>query len=247
MPDSDSNSANTGLSIVLPAYDELPNLRELIPEIQSITQKLENSPIEILVVLPSIAGTQEIQEITDLGAKTVMRQPTDSFGDAIRSGIAAVADSSELVIIMDADYSHNPLTIPRLLAAASGAHVVVASRYISGGTTANSIPLRIMSRLLNLAYSIVLGINCRDVSTNYKLYRRCDIQNVVLTCKDFDVVEELLFKVKAIHNKLFVIKEIPDHFSERKFGVTKRQLGPFIISYFRTLFILKIRSKRKRR
>lgn len=246
MPDRDSNSAIAGLSIVIPAYDELLNLRELIPEIKSITRKLENLPTEILVVLPSIASTQEIQEITDLGAKTVMRQPDDSFGDAIRSGIAAVSESSEFVIIMDADYSHNPLTIPRLLAAAPGAHVVVASRYISGGTTANSLPLRIMSRLLNLAYAIVLGINCRDVSTNYKLYKRNDLEKVVLTCKDFDVVEELLFKVKAIHNKSFVIKEVPDHFSERKYGVTKRQLGPFIISYFRTLIRLKIQSTRSR-
>ena len=146
---------------------------------------------------------------------------------------------------MDADYSHNPLAITRLLAASSGAHVVVASRYTHGGTTANSLLLKIMSRLLNLAYSIVLGINCRDISTNYKLYRRSDIKNIVLSCKDFDIVEEILFQVKLIHGQSFVIREVPDHFYERKFGVTKRQLRPFIISYFRTLVRLKISSKKK--
>ena len=235
----------TGLSIVIPAYDELLNLRELVPEIKRVTKQLQNFSTEILIVLPSIAKPEEIQEIKDFGATVIIRQPTDSFGDALRSGFAAVSDTSEFVLVMDADYSHNPLAITRLLAASSGAHVVVASRYTHGGTTANSLLLKIMSRLLNLAYSIVLGINCRDISTNYKLYRRSDLKNIVLNCKDFDIVEEILFQVKSIHGHSFVIREVPDHFSERKFGVTKRQLGPFIISYFRTLVRLKISSKKK--
>ena len=235
----------TGLSIVIPAYDELLNLRELVPEIKRVTQQLQNFSTEILIVLPSIAKPEEIQEIKNFGATVVMRQPTDSFGDALRSGFAALSDTSEFVLVMDADYSHNPLAITRLLAASSGAHVVVASRYTHGGTTANSLLLKIMSRLLNLAYSIVLGINCRDISTNYKLYRRSDIKNIVLNCKDFDIVEEILFQVKSIHGQSFVIREVPDHFYERKFGVTKRQLRPFIISYFRTLVRLKISSKKK--
>ena len=242
---SNSSPMVTGLSIVIPAYDELLNLRELVPEIKRVTKQLQNFSTEILIVLPSIAKPEEIQEIKNFGATVVMRQPTDSFGDALRGGFAAVSDTSEFVLVMDADYSHNPLAITRLLAASSGAHVVVASRYTHGGTTANSLLLKIMSRLLNLAYSIVLGINCRDISTNYKLYRRSDLKNIVLNCKDFDIVEEILFKVKSIHGHSFVIREVPDHFSERKFGVTKRQLGPFIISYFRTLVRLKISSKKK--
>ena len=242
---SNSSPMVTGLSIVIPAYDELLNLRELVPEIKRVTKQLQNFSTEILIVLPSIAKPEEIQEIKNFGATVVMRQPTDSFGDALRGGFAAVSDTSEFVLVMDADYSHNPLAITRLLAASSGAHVVVASRYTHGGTTANSLLLKIMSRLLNLAYSIVLGINCRDISTNYKLYRRSDIKNIVLSCKDFDIVEEILFQVKLIHGQSFVIREVPDHFYERKFGVTKRQLRPFIISYFRTLVRLKISSKKK--
>ena len=242
---SNSSPMVTGLSIVIPAYDELLNLRELVPEIKRVTQQLQNFSTEILIVLPSIAKPEEIQEIKNFGATVVMRQPTDSFGDALRSGFAALSDTSEFVLVMDADYSHNPLAITRLLAASSGAHVVVASRYTHGGTTANSLLLKIMSRLLNLAYSIVLGINCRDISTNYKLYRRSDIKNIVLNCKDFDIVEEILFQVKSIHGQSFVIREVPDHFYERKFWVTKRQLRPFIISYFRTLVRLKISSKKK--
>lgn len=216
-----------------------------MPEIKRVTQQLQNFSTEILIVLPSIAKPEEIQEIKNFGATVIMRQPTDSFGDALRSGFAAVSESSEFILVMDADYSHNPLAIPRLLAASSEAHVVVASRYTHGGTTANSLLLKVMSRLLNLAYSIVLGINCRDISTNYKLYRRSDLKNIVLNCKDFDIVEEILFQVKSIHGHSFVIREVPDHFSERKFGVTKRQLGPFIFSYFRTLVRLKLYSKKK--
>ena len=50
----------TGLSIVIPAYDELLNLRELVPEIKRVTQQLQNFSTEILIVLPSIAKPEEI-------------------------------------------------------------------------------------------------------------------------------------------------------------------------------------------
>ena len=127
-----------------------------------------------------------------------------------------------------------------------GAHVVVASRYTKGGTTDNSVALRTMSRTLNMAYRIILGIRCKDVSTNFKLYRRADLAQITLTCKDFDVVEELLFRLKMLHGKALVIKEIPDRFFERTHGVTKRRLGPFVVSYIKTLLYLSWLGRRHR-
>jgi len=226
------------LSIVTPAYDELPNLRELLPEIGRVTGSIPGAIVEILVVVPGATTQADLDEISALGGRPILRGPTDSFGDAIRSGIAAVDGWSELVIVMDADGSHDPSSIPRLIAEANEADVVVASRYVSGGETDNPVLLKVMSRALNLAYRVILGINCKDVSTNFKLYKAADLRRVELTSKDFDVVEELLFRLKMLHGRHLVIKEIPDRFFERKHGVTKRQLGPFVVSYLKTLIYL---------
>jgi dolichol-phosphate mannosyltransferase len=233
-----------GLSIVIPAYDELLNLRELIPAIHRSTRGLAGVSTEILVVLPSFAPSAEVQEIEALGGRAVSRGPSDSFGDAIRSGFRALGPSATFVITMDADGSHDPATIPTLMAAPQSADVVVASRYTAGGQTDNSFVLRLMSRSLNLAYGIALDIKCRDVSTNFKRYRASDLSQLELTSRDFDIVEELLFRVKVLHGKDFSIAEVPDHFLERRHGVTKRKLGPFIVSYVTTLVRLRWRMSR---
>lgn len=244
MNQSDDGGTTTRLSVVLPAYDELPNLRELLPRVLSSIASVPNVLAEIGVVLPGQASEADVTEVRALGAKPVLRGPTDSFGDAIRSGIAAADPASDFVIIMDADGSHDPATIPRLLAAADGAHVVVASRYVAGGTTDNSFALQAMSRGLNMAYRVILGITCHDVSTNFKLYRRADLAKITLTTKDFDVVEEILFRLKMLHGKALVIREIPDRFFERNHGVTKRKLGPFVVSYLKTLLYLSWLNRR---
>jgi dolichol-phosphate mannosyltransferase len=235
---ADERQPTTRLSIVMPAYDELPNLRELLPRVSASVATLAGVSAEITVVLPAQASEADVAELTTLGARPVRRGPTDSFGDAIRSGIAAADPASDYLLIMDADGSHDPATIPRLLAAVDGAHVVVASRYVAGGTTDNSFILHAMSRALNLAYRVILGIACNDVSTNFKLYRRADLAKITLTTKDFDVVEEILFRLKVLHGKSLVITEVPDRFFERNHGVTKRKLGPFVVSYLKTLLYL---------
>jgi dolichol-phosphate mannosyltransferase len=143
---------------------------------------------------------------------------------------------------MDADGSHDPATIPRLLSARCHADIVIASRYVKGGRTDNGFVLTAMSRSLNVAYGLVLGLKCHDVSTNFKLYKYDQIRAVDLACRNFDVVEELLFRVRQQVGASLRILEIPDYFRERDEGVTKRQLGPFVASYLATLIKLRVKG-----
>lgn len=232
------------LSVVMPAYGELPNLRHLLPRLRVLSAQL-GVALELLIVLPVEAPEAEMEEVRRLGGQPLRRHPTDSFGDAIRSGLAAIAPSAVAVVTMDADGSHSPETIARLWERRGDAHVVVASRYVLGGSSDNSTVLRCMSRSLNVVYSLVLGIRCRDISTNFKLYRAQDLRRVQLECNDFDVVEELLFAVRRLHGSAFRICEIPDRFHSRQHGVTKRRLGPFILSYLRTLLRLRLLANRR--
>jgi dolichol-phosphate mannosyltransferase len=145
---------------------------------------------------------------------------------------------------LDADGSHDPNTIPKLIHAidSSDADVVVASRYVKGGRTDNGLILRIMSRVLNLIFGLVLGIKVRDISTNFKIYRSEILQELDLKCDKFDILEELLFAIRRKQGEIR-IEEIPDHFHNRELGESKRKLGPFVIGYILTLIRLRLIKK----
>lgn len=230
------------LAVVIPAYDEMPNLRKLVPAIHDALAGCSLEEASILVVLNSGATPSDFDELRALGCTPVPRSPSDSFGDAIRTGIRACPTDTDYVIFMDGDGSHDPASIPRLLAAAPEGDIVIASRYTKGGRTDNGFVLKAMSRSLNVAYGLVLGLKCHDVSTNFKLYRYEQIRDLTLTCRNFDVVEELLFRVRQQVGPDMRIIEIPDYFRERDEGVTKRQLGPFVASYLATLIKLRLRG-----
>lgn len=230
------------VAVVIPALDEVANLRKVIPGIRRALDPMTEIRTVVFVVVGRGCTDTDAAELREFGVDPIRRDPTDSFGDAIRSGIRACSPETDLVIFMDADGSHDPATIPRLLAEADNADIVIASRYVKGGRSDNGLALRAMSRSLNLAYGLVLGIRCNDISTNFKLFHYADIRDVTLTCRNFDVVEELLFRVRQAKGPSLRVLEIPDYFRERDEGETKRSLGPFVASYIATLVRLRVKG-----
>lgn len=227
--------------VLIPAIDELKNLEWLIPEVRTSLEDVTYD-FEIVVVLSNEASQEEINAVTKLGATTLIRFPTNSFGDAMRSGIYKYRDTSKYILTMDADGSHSPLSLPRIINAGreNDADVVIASRYTKGGSSDNALYLRVMSKALNYLFRMVIGIKVMDISTNYKLYNSRILQGMELSCRNFDIIEEILLFVKFKSDNPTII-EIPDHFHERRFGVSKRTLGPFIFSYILTLVRMRIR------
>jgi dolichol-phosphate mannosyltransferase len=223
------------LTVLLPAYNEIVNLRILIPKIIAVTKSLEGIQTEILVVLPSFADSSEVAEINTLGAKPIKRHPTDSFGDALRTGFSSSGVSTEFIITMDADCSHNPELIPSLLQSATYAHIVSASRYISGGSSDAKRRQQVMSRIVNFAFTFVLGEKIHDISGNFKLYRRSIISQLELEGKNFDIIQEIVFKTKKLAGESFKLVEVPYRWNERLEGKPKRKLIPYIFSYVRML------------
>lgn len=234
------------VTVAIPALDELDNLRILLPELAGLSESLGNVYLQVLVVVERDPDPEEVSELESMGATVIARAPTNSFGDAIRTAIAEINKDSNFVVFMDADGSHSPRRIPDLLAEMKNADVVVASRYVDGGTSENSLLLRTMSIALNRAYSLVLGLDCRDVSTNYKMYRANMLKQLDLRCANFDIVEEMLFSVSVqVLPERLRITEIPDHFAQRQSGETKRQLGVYIASYIWTLWKLRTMQRRE--
>lgn len=223
------------LSVVLPAYLEEENLRILLPRIK---QKLENLKIsfEIIVVDTPTQMDGTAGACSDIGVKYINRTGGDRYGSAIRSGINELRGKK--TIFMDSDGSHYPEFISQLYSLQSDFDVVIASRYVEGGHTENSKTLVLMSKIVNWGYSFVLNIKCKDVSNSYRLYDSAQLQALKLKCDNFDIVEEILFKLIR-NNKNLKIKEVPFSFKQRMFGETKRNLPQFIFTYVFTLIRLR--------
>ena len=224
------------LSILLPAYLEEENLRLILPRIKSQCQLLTES-FEIIVIdtMKPLDGTAELCQ--ELGVKHISRTLGNTYGDAVRSGIASSVGNS--VVFMDADGSHTPEFIRNLYENKDPNIICVASRYKDGGYTENSLILVWMSMLVNIGYRVVLGINCKDISNSFKLYPGEALRDLKLKCNNFDIVEEILLKVLK-QNPEFKISEIPFTFKKRMFGKTKRNLFLFMFTYLVTLFRLKL-------
>ncbi len=226
------------LSIVLPSYLEEENLRKLLPRLTGVIALL-GIPAEILVIdtVEPLDATEKA--CTELGARYIRRKPANTFGDAVRTGIEQA--QGQWILFMDADGSHAPEFVPSLWNERTQNDIVIASRYVDGGYTENSAPLRLMSRVLNWTYSLILNLPYKDVSNSFKLYRAPLLKEVNLRCDNFDIVEEILYKIVRKHPGISV-REIPFSFKKRMFGETKRSLLLFIFTYLVTMVRLRLSS-----
>jgi dolichol-phosphate mannosyltransferase len=228
-------SYNIKLSIIIPSYLEGENLRIIIPRLKNEMQKMGDG-YEILIVdtMTPMDYTQDVCRINNI--VYLNRKGGNNYGNAVRTGLENA--NGEYIIFMDADGSHSPEFISRLCHYKNDYDVVIASRYVDGGVSDNSCILIFMSRVINIIYSIVLNLKCKDVSNSFKLYRSDLLKNLNLYCNNFDIVEEILFKLKKMNNDL-KIKELPFAFKKRMFGETKRNLIMFMMTYIYTLLKLR--------
>ena len=227
------NSVN--LSVVLPAFKEEDNLRLLLPRLRkTLTPLVGNYEIIVVDAVSPVDNTREVCTLNNV--EYVSRENSNSFGDAVRSGIRKA--KGKYVIFMDADGSHPPEFITRLYEYAESFDIVIASRYVDGGLTENSKLLTLMSRVLNITYSLVLNLDCKDVSNSFRLYRGDLLRSGHYSSHNFDIVEEILFKLNRSRGNL-KIKEVPFLFKKRMFGKTKRNLVAFMATYLFTLLKLR--------
>ncbi len=222
------------LSLVIPAYREEENLRLLLPRLKASLDETGLS-YEILVLDTQTPLDNSKDICLEEQVHYVPRENGNDYADAVKTGISKAKGT--YILFMDGDGSHTPEYVPKILEHRMNYDVVAASRYVSGGDTENSFYLILMSRVVNLAYSIVLGLRCKDVSNSFKLYRAEQLKQLSLNCRNFDIIEEILFKL----NRRFKIriKEVPFTFKKRMFGDSKRNLVVFMMTYLYTLLRLR--------
>ena len=224
------------VSVVILAYQEEENLRILLPKIIQNTEKVDKD-YEIIVVdtAKPLDHTEEV--CREFGARYV-NQRYPQFGGAFKTAIEEA--SKDYFLILDGDGSHDPDVIPQIYQkfVSENRDLVIGSRYVKGGKTNDNKCSILMSRILNMVFRIALGIDAKDISTDYRLYHTGQLKNVPLQCKNYDILEEVLLKMQLQKGEKLDIGEVPIVFNKRIFGESKRKLFAFIISYLGTLFYL---------
>lgn len=226
-----------GISVVLLAYKEAENLRILIPQIIARMDDI-GEEYEILVIDTEMALDETEQVCLEYGCRYI-HQEEPHFGGAFRTGIKYA--QMDKFLILDSDGSHDPKYIPDIYKkfVQEKDDVVIGSRYVKGGHTDDARSSVVMSHILNYVFRLCLGVKAKDISTDYRLYRTELLKGVTLTCENYDVLQEVLMKIKLNKaDKNIRIGEVPISFNKRMFGESKRRLIPFIIDYGKSLFRL---------
>ena len=226
---------------MLLAYNEEENLRVLLPRIKEQLNKC-GEDYELLVI-GGQTDEDNSREVCEAEGAVYMNQEEPGFGGAFRTGIRHA--KRQKFFIMDSDGSHHPRYIPDIYHCFMDKRcdVAIGSRYTKGGVSNDSITSQIMSHTLNFVYGMILGVKAKDLSTDFRMYHTRRLKEVVddLKCPHYDVLQEviLLLKLrKKKEHKKFTIAETPITFDKRLFGISKRKLLTFIISYMKTVFYL---------
>ena len=228
------------ISVMIPAYNEEKNLICLIPELKFILDGIK-AEYEIIVIDSKHSSDNSSSLCQDMAVR-YKRQNGDGYGDAFRLGISSA--ESDFFLVVDADNSQDISKIPEMYKELlQGADIVIGSRYVKGGTTADPFVSRLMSKALNLAYRVVLGFKEKDISTDFRFYNTKKLKSIRTTCTNFDILEETLYLLKKEYPDI-IIKEVPIDYKKRIEGTSKRKLFTFILDYIKLLsrlFILKHR------
>ena len=210
--------------VCLPTYNERENLE---PMIEALERVLDAERDVVLVIDDtSPDGTGEIADrlSQELSWVEVLHRPEkQGLGPAYIAGFRkALADTAELVLEMDCDFSHDPADVPRLLEAAGDADLVLGSRYAKGGSVDNwGIGRRIVSRGGCLYAQLVLGVRVRDLTGGFKCYRRAALEAIdldALSARGYAFQIETTYRVLRAGLR---VQEVPIRFADRRVGESK--------------------------
>lgn len=230
------------IMVVIPTYNESENLPTLVGELLA----LDLPRLEILVVDDdSPDGTGMLAD------KLVKRHPDRvhvlhrkgklGLGTAYVEGFTfALEHGAQVVIQMDADFSHSPSYIPQMVAALDECDVVVGSRYVAGGSLDDrwSWWRYFLSWWANSVYTrLILGVKVRDATAGFKCWRRKTLERIRLErvrSNGYVFQVEMAYLTERLGQRVL---EVPIHFEDRRIGHSKMTAPVKIEAALRTWHI----------
>jgi dolichol-phosphate mannosyltransferase len=207
--------------VVIPTYNEKDNLEPIVSAIHTFLA------CDVLVVDDgSPDGTGAIADrlaAADARIHVLHRQGKQGLGTAYLAGFRfALARGYERVCEMDADFSHAPWDLPRLVHASADADLVIGSRYVPGGCTIGwDFRRRLLSRGANLYTRLVLASGIHDNTAGFRCFRADALQKLDLaavSAQGYAFQIEMAFRVVRAGGR---VREVPIHFIDRRVGKSK--------------------------
>jgi dolichol-phosphate mannosyltransferase len=227
-------AAASRVVIIMPTYNERQNLEIMAGRIR------QSVPDADLLVVDdnSPDGTGDVADKlaeTDPHVHVMHRTEKAGLGRAYVAGFTWALDAGyDLIVEMDADGSHRPEDLPRLLAAAGRHDAVIGSRYVPGGTVVNWPKSReFLSRGANIYNRIMLGITIKDATGGFRVYRAGTLRKIDLNgidsagyCFQIDMTLRVL-------QAGLDITEVPITFVERELGASKMSKAVIVEAFTR--------------
>ncbi|MDH7563397.1 MAG: polyprenol monophosphomannose synthase [Candidatus Bathyarchaeota archaeon] len=230
------------VGIILPTYCEVANISKLIHEIEAIEMNLcilvidDSSPDGTMDV---VRGLQEKYDNILL----YVRPAKTGLGTAITDGFKtflSLPNPPKYIVTMDADYSHNPKDVPRVVAAAKkGKGLAIGSRYCKGGRIENWSFFRLLtSRIANMIAYLRVRAKIHDYTSGLRCYS-INLVKRMFSDLHSETYEIQIETIRQAYKRQFDIREVPMTFVNRKKG--KSKLSANEIREFIT-YILRIRN-----
>jgi dolichol-phosphate mannosyltransferase len=208
--------------VVVPTYNERENVAALVGALHDVDPALG----VLIVDDASPDGTGEIADglaADDARVEVLHRTGPRGLGRAYREGFARALDAgADVVVQMDCDFSHDPASVPRLLAALENADLVLGSRYCRGGGTRNwGLGRRLLSRGGSLYARLWLGVPASDLTGGFKAWRRDLLLRLRLDRVRSDGYGFQVETTYRAHRLRARIREVPIVFTDRRVGESK--------------------------
>jgi dolichol-phosphate mannosyltransferase len=209
------------VTVVVPTYNERQNLPHLAAAVRLHGYRLlivdDGSPDGTGAVADAIAGPDPLMEVLHRKAK-------QGLGPAYAAGFDRVLNGpSEVVVEMDADFSHNPADLPRLIdAVEAGADLAIGSRYVAGGGTPDwPLQRRFLSRGGNIYVRLMLSLPVRDATAGFRAFRAESLRQLPYRSAQASGYGFQVEMALRAHEAGMRVVELPVIFRDRQVGTSK--------------------------
>lgn len=230
----------TGISVIIPTYNEGENLPAVINSLAKVLSEYDN---ELIVV--DDKGTDNTAEIIKKlseehnNLRLVARPNKMGLGSAYKDGFKV--SSGKIIVEMDADMSHSPEELGKLIEALNYADISVGSRYIPGGKIVGwKWHRKLISRGANFLAKEVLGLPISDATSGFRAYKQQAFGEIISRSrsKGFDFQVEVLYIAKKLRLKVI---EVPVTFTNRKIGKSKLAVID-LLNFIYTIFKMRLKG-----
>jgi dolichol-phosphate mannosyltransferase len=220
-----NSNLSSEIGVILPTYGEAENISKLIDDIENL--KLDASILVIDDSSPDGTAQIVVEKQTQYpNIALYNRVKKTGLGTAITDGFKiflSVKQPPKYVFTMDADYSHNPQDIPKLLATMMECNcgIVIGSRYVKGGRIAGwPFTRKIISKTANLIARASLGLKLKDCTSGFRCYSTKFLEETIgnLHSHTYEIQIET---VRQASLRKFNVEEMPILFINRKRGKSK--------------------------